>query len=112
MSLNLYDVFCGVLYILREGRRWRTLPHDCPKRNNAYNHYRIWHEKDAGGKSALDKVLDELALSARVMDGRLTEPARAALGSKNVKNALAAEEKGCDAGEKYPERKYASALKV
>jgi len=29
-----YDIFCAMLYVLREGCRWRSLPHDYPKWNN------------------------------------------------------------------------------
>ena len=28
---DLYDVFCAVLYVLKEGCTWRALPHDYPK---------------------------------------------------------------------------------
>ena len=31
-----YDVFCAVQYVLREGYRWRSLPHDYPPWNNVY----------------------------------------------------------------------------
>ena len=30
-TVDLYDVFCGLLYILRTGCQWRQLPHDFPK---------------------------------------------------------------------------------
>jgi transposase len=39
---DLYDIFCAVLYVLKEGCRWRSLPHDFPKWENVYYHYQIW----------------------------------------------------------------------
>ncbi len=27
---DLYDIFCAVLYILKEGCTWRAIPHDYP----------------------------------------------------------------------------------
>jgi transposase len=30
-EIDLYDIFCAVLYRLGEGCRWRSLPHDFPK---------------------------------------------------------------------------------
>ncbi len=29
-TVDLYDVFCGVLYILKSGCQWRMLPGDFP----------------------------------------------------------------------------------
>jgi len=28
--IDLYDVFCAILYILKTGSQWRMLPHDFP----------------------------------------------------------------------------------
>jgi len=96
----LYDIFCAVLYVLREGCRWRSLPHDYPKWNNVYYHYQAWSEKGADCKSTLDRALEELVLSARVISGKEAEPSMAIVDSKSVKNAFTAEEKGYDGGKK------------
>jgi hypothetical protein len=54
--------------------------------------------KGAGGKSAMDKALGELALSAYVLSGKETGPSMAVAGSKSVKNVFTAERKGYDGG--------------
>ena len=33
---DLYDLFCAVLYLLKEGCTWRAIPHDFPKWQNEY----------------------------------------------------------------------------
>jgi len=38
----LYDIFCAILYLLKEGCTWRAIPHDFPKWQNVRYHYDIW----------------------------------------------------------------------
>ena len=97
---DVYDVFCAVQYVLREGCRWRALPHDFPPWNNVYYHYQVWSQAGTDGTSTLDKALEELVLSARVMSGRQACPSMTIVDSKSVKNAFTAEEKGYDGGKK------------
>ena len=99
-DIDLYDIFCAVLYRLREGCRWRSLPHDFPKWNNVYNHYKIWSEKDEEGITILDKVLVELVKLERELNGRTSKPTLGIVDSKSTKNAFTAEEKGFDGGKK------------
>jgi transposase len=99
-TYDLYDIFCAVLYVLREGCRWRSLPHDFPKWNNVYYHYQTWSKIGAEHKSTLDKALEELVLSARVISGKEAQPSMAIVDSKSIKNTFTAEEKGYDGGEK------------
>jgi len=102
---DIYDVFCAIQYILREGCRWRSLPHDFPPWNNVYYHYRVWSRPGADGASTLDKALEELVLSERVMSGRQARPSMTIVDSKSVKNAFTAEEKGYDGGKKNKRNK-------
>jgi hypothetical protein len=97
---DLYDIVCAILYLLKEGCRWRSLPHDFPKWNNVYYHYQIWSKKDSDGKTILDKALEELVVSERVINGRQPDTTMPIVDSKSVKNAFTAEEKGYDAGKK------------
>ena len=30
-TYDLYDIFCAVLYLIKEGCTWRAIPHDFPK---------------------------------------------------------------------------------
>ena len=41
---DLYDIFCGVLYVLKSGCQWRMLPSDFPKWQTCYKYYRSWKE--------------------------------------------------------------------
>ena len=60
-DVDLYDIFCAIQYVLREGCRWRSLPHDFPKWQNVYAYFRIWSEEDENGRSLLDRVLKNLS---------------------------------------------------
>jgi transposase len=96
-----YDIFCAILYVLKEGCTWRGLPHDFPKWNIVYYHYQIWSAAGKHGEySVFDRVLRELVLSERVTHGREPKTSMVITDSKSVKNTDTAEEKGCDAGKK------------
>ncbi|MCL1913869.1 MAG: transposase, partial [Eubacteriaceae bacterium] len=76
-TYDLYDIFCAILYVLREGCRWRALPHDFPKWEDVCCHYRKWGKKNYNNtdeRSAFEKALDELALSERIINGRSPGP--------------------------------------
>ena len=100
MDYDIYDIFCAVLYLMREGCRWRSLPHDFPKWQNVYYHYKKWKAKRPDGTSILDDILSELVMSERIIHGRNPEPTMSIIDSKSVKNASTAEEKGYDGGKK------------
>ena len=56
MDYDLYDIFCAVLYILKEGCLWRSLPGDYPKWQIVYYHFRKRKKKMADGRSIFDNV--------------------------------------------------------
>ena len=60
-QLDLYQVFNGLLYVMRTGCQWRALPKDYPKWRSVHNYFLIWSE-DADGQSGstLDRVLKKI----------------------------------------------------
>ena len=100
---DLYDIFCAVLYLLKEGCTWRGIPHDFPKWQNVRYHYDIWAAPDENGVSILDHVLRKLVEAEREKNGREKQTTMIIVDSKSIQNADTAEEKGYDAGKKHLE---------
>jgi len=64
--LDLYDVFCAVLYLLKSGCQWSMLPSDLPKRSSVHAYFTIWKEQridEAGNPqpSVLEEVLKKIS---------------------------------------------------
>ena len=102
-TYDLYDIFCAVLYLLKEGCTWRASPHDFPKWQNVRYHYDIWAKPNENGVSILDRVLRKLVEAEREKNGREKQTTMIIVDSKSIQNADTAEEKGYDAGKKYLE---------
>jgi transposase len=58
--IDLYDVFCAVLYLLKSSCQWRMLPGDFPDWRSVYAYFRIWTEKNDGQESLLDQALKKI----------------------------------------------------
>lgn len=99
-TYELYDIFCAVLYLLKEGCTWRAIPHDFPKWQNVRYHYDNWAQKDETGVSDIDRAL--LTLVELERDGENRDPCTTMLivDSKSIQNADTGEKKGYDAGKK------------
>ena len=100
-TYEIYEIFCAILYVLREGCRWRALPHDFPKWQNVYYHFRQWKKPGEDGESIIDKVQRKLVEAERVKNGRNEQTSMIIVDSRSVKNADTAEESGYDAGKKH-----------
>ena len=77
-TVDLYDVFCGVLYLLKSGCQWRMLPVDFPDWRTCYKYFRQWSERpDPAKESLLEQVLKNwLARPGEAMVGK-SRPASA-----------------------------------
>lgn len=63
-KVELYEVFCAVLYLLRTGCQWRALPSDFPKWRTVHSYFAIWSEPREGG-SLLEQALKNQVSAAR-----------------------------------------------
>ena len=99
-KIDLYEVFCALLYVLKNGCTWRALPHDFPDWKLVYYYHTVWSKKDESGLSVIDYCLAKLVDITRYFDGRNPSPSMLIVDSKSVQNADTAREKGYDAGKK------------
>ena len=57
-TIDLYEVFCGVLYVLKSGCQWRMLPKDYPKWRTCYDYFQKWGQCGEGkGHSLLEDAV-------------------------------------------------------
>ena len=106
-ALDIYDVFCAVVYVLKSCCQWRMLPSDYPKWGTVYSYFRQWNHKPElapgeteGAPSLLEKLLYEQVAACRESDGRDAKTTFGIVDAQSVKNTDTADEKGYDAGKK------------
>ena len=61
-KVDLYDVFCGILYVLKSGCQWRMLPSNFPKWKTCYSYWQIWSEQIEEKQSILELVLKKCGI--------------------------------------------------
>ena len=54
---DLYEIFCGLLYVLKSGCQWRMIPSDFPAWRSIHAYFQIWSEVPKGKQSILQQVL-------------------------------------------------------
>ena len=59
-NIDLYSVFCAILYIVKGGIQWRMLPSDFPKRGIVRYYYDVWSCKRNDGSTLLSEVLKKI----------------------------------------------------
>lgn len=56
-KVDLFDIFCGILYLLKSGCQWRMLPKEYPKWELCYYYFKLWIQKKDNSESVLERVL-------------------------------------------------------
>src|SRR5215212_11214507 len=79
-EVDLREVVNGVLYVLHEGCRWRSLPHDFPAWETVYWYFARWTDD-----GTLVRIQDTLRRRVREAAGRDPEPSAIAIDSQSVK---------------------------
>jgi transposase len=62
-AVDLYDIFCGLLYLLKSGCQWRMIPREYPKWELIYFYNNQWRQKnEVTGLSVLEEVLKKIGI--------------------------------------------------
>ena len=91
----------AILYRLREGCRWRALPHDFPPYDTVFDHFQRWQERGVWQEAVA--VLGGRWREVELGRGRRA-PRHAILDSQSVKTAAEGEERGFHGGKKIKGR--------
>jgi len=59
-KVELYEVFCAVLYVLKSGCQWDMLPSDFPKKSTVFYYFQTWTRERENGDTLLDEVLKKI----------------------------------------------------
>ena len=71
--VDLYAVFCGILYVLKSGCQWRMMPKDYLNWSTCYYYFRCQSKiKDDKSESVFAEVLKKLVQEFRILDKEKT----------------------------------------
>lgn len=100
-SVEIWDILNAIFYVLCEGCRWRSLPHDFPNWQTGYTSERNWRID-----GTWIQIHDHLREWVRVDEDRSASPSEAVIDSQSVKTAaMVSEQVGFDAGKLIKGRK-------
>ena len=59
-TVDLYEVFCAALYLLKTGCQWRMLPDGFPKWRTVHSYFAKWSKPGPDGTSVLEQALKKI----------------------------------------------------
>lgn len=94
-SVNIREILNAIFYVLDNGIKWRSLPHDYPKWQTVYWYFNQWSQE-----GTIEKIHRKMRKITRVAAGKEPEETVAILDSQSTKTTEEAKTKGFDAGKK------------
>ena len=64
-KIDLYSVYCAILYLNKSGCQWDMLPSGFPKRGIVRYYYDVWSAKREDGSTLLSGVLKKISSNAQ-----------------------------------------------
>lgn len=59
-TLDLYEMFCAALYVLKTGCQWSALPHEFPKYKTVHSYFMKWSKERTQENKKIPSALDEV----------------------------------------------------
>ena len=81
-SVNIREVFNGLLYVLSTGCQWRAIPKDFPPRSTIFDYFARWQ-----ADGTLGRIHNALYVRCREHAERSPTPTACILDSQSVKSA-------------------------
>jgi putative transposase len=94
-SVNIRSILNAIFYILDNGIKWRSLPHDYPAWETVYWYFNTWAED-----GTIIRIHKKLRQINRVIAGKNPDETVAIIDSQSTKTTEEAKTKGFDAGKK------------
>ncbi|MGH7962278.1 MAG: IS5 family transposase [Candidatus Binatia bacterium] len=103
-TVNIREVFNGLMYVLSTGCQWRALPKDLPPRSTIFHYFRVWE-----AEGTLRRIQATLYGRCREHAGRSASPTAGIIDSQSVKSAekggAGVDPAGFDAGKQVKGKK-------
>lgn len=81
-TVNIREVFNGLLYVLSTGCQWRALPKDFPPRSTVFDYFGLWQ-----ADGTLGRIHVALYVRCREHAERAATPTACIIDSQSVKSA-------------------------
>jgi transposase len=81
-TVNIREVFNGLMYVLSTGCQWRALPKELPPRSTVFDYFGLWQ-----ADGTLRRIHAALYVKCREQQERATSPTACILDSQSVKSA-------------------------
>jgi transposase len=81
-TVNIREVFNGLMYVLSTGCQWRALPKEFPPRSTVFDYFGLWQ---AAG--TLRRIHTTLYVKCREQQDRAPKPTACIIDSQSVKSA-------------------------
>jgi transposase len=80
-SVNIREVFNGLLYVLSTGCQWRAIPKDLPPRSTSFDYFARWQ-----ADGTLGRIHAALYVKCREQQDRVGSPTACIIDSQSVKS--------------------------
>lgn len=80
-TVNIREVFNGLLYVLSTGCQWRALPKELPPRSTVFDYFGLWQ-----ADGTLRRIHSALYVKCREQQERASSPTACIIDSQSVKS--------------------------